>query len=1254
MMKNKKILTFLIALVITLFIGCNNVFALRNYVYNESYTRIGGAPVTEVGEFAYNVNNKSDSVVGKFLAHEGYITSQGSGAREKIYCLDGGLDASNDLVIKHVLNPYNAHDAALLYIMTNYTNYNAQTTAIRVLNQYMSRYSSFKLYQSGHTRGTKLSYSYVNTALNWLPNMSSTKSVFGTNSYEGLKSLVSGGISSSSTWSNNDVTFKYGEYVLNENNEIVKNAKTYVNEALDFAKGVQGRYQTDGTDKRSIKLVTNNGGKNGVLEKLVSNKKDGDTRTVKDEVYFVIEFNNFNNKLNDAESLNIYNDDINGFTIKKEYKIVTDTKLSNIAKSSGWKSFTCTKGNNCSVAFADEIKNDKTYIAFRYTLEGSVKGTNGVTLKVTPSFNGINLKKYTGAYLIPESGLSQRFLVADYDFTIEKGQVEITSSFDLLGVVCEEGKTFTNRDKCEEYINNNEGNTTFDEAWCRDKTLYCTPARSCDAYSGTQYKDYDFKSCEEAKKDLTNKGASDAAYAQCIGEKLICSGTCDSLLGEFQSKAEYKGDVGAATLKSILMVYDNLLSRDPKEADKVKVNKENKTDEHVVCHSCEDYSGKTLAELGFASEADLKYQVSDPEELYVYNGVVYCSSNFCEINPDKNNLEQYRDWIRRCCRAENKKTPRDYNVEEACNNGDAAACETYNNYCSVCDPKYDINTTCVELDPGQTSKVLTPEEYTSTNSGSISGPDDIKLCVIDEESTVSNKNEYKLTKNTESNINDNPYCSVFCKEDVDFDIPKGAYTINGRYFSLSMDISSTKTCYSNKINYDKFESDYNTYLAEAQKYASNPSSKEFKNAQNNLERSIKQINACSAGWSDDYNYDPSITFTYDEKEYIDMLPNKVVNFDLAKANDPKVESWYCTGDVNNSYTSCTGTQSTTKSTINKTSYLTDGSTTTVQIPNKVSYAKKSVTKGGIYAPNAVFYTKASTGVVKYSEDGKNLINYALIEDKKFVQEKGLEIAGTLPVRLSDDRGLYNYTFTIDKVGEYFDRNETGRLINLTKNTDSDLNNINTGFKGKYVCSYVVNCPECQPECVPDPERGIVCSLPDVDDPNRCPEGGCDIKCSEYGCAYDPEYGLLYTVHQTSLIDLTNKDRTVGTNWDPETNVKAAAAIEEIEAKGEDVYKEPEYSFEFTPAVISYLRDHYKDKNYVSDETLTCENKTVSSGETYLVCKSKILTELQNEFSTKVHVTLKGRSETKSFLESDYCVKGNNVCALVGTVGPAWK
>ena len=116
----------------------------------------------------------------------------------------------------------------------------------------------------------------------------------------------------------------------------------------------------------------------------------------------------------------------------------------------------------------------------------------------------------------------------------------------------------------------------------------------------------------------------------------------------------------------------------------------------------------------------------------------------------------------------------------------------------------------------------------------------------------------------------------------------------------------------------------------------------------------------------------------------------------------------------------------------------------------------------------------------------------------------------------------------------------------------------TTFKGTYVCAYVVNCPECKVACKEDPKRGIFCTLDSGDEP----------ECVGT-CAFDSNFGELYSIHQTSITNFNPTGRTLGANL---TTQKGEALIDSIISKGESIYNEPEYSFTFTPAVISYLRN----------------------------------------------------------------------------------
>ena len=864
-----------------------------------------------------------------------------------------------------------------------------------------------------------------------------------------------------------------------------------------------------------------------------------------------------------------------------------------------------------------------------------------------------------------------------------------------------------------------------DAAYIKDGKVACRP-NTCQAMEGNKYKDYGYTTCKSASEYINKADAKNNNQAQCINEKLFCNGTCDSLLPEVQKTKEFSGknaDAGLAVFKVILATYDNIAGRkEPNlEADKAALNKSEQNEKHIVCHTCEEFDGNALGSFSIAGEqindiASFRYQISNPSDAFEINGAVSCRKNVCKSTPNKNNTEEYKNWIRQCCHVETMQSEDDYNVQNECyNKGNKEACQVYENYCSVCDTKFNINNTCVDFNPDVESTDVKADQLVvdeKDNKGHIVGPENVKLCVVDDSEYASKKtSSYLLNRAEDKNVapydgtNGNPYCSVFCKEDVDFDIPKGAYVINGQYFTLGMNIDSTKTCYTGIISYSAFKSDLERYKAD---YANATTDAAKKAALSNMNKSVNYIKACGAGWNATYEYDPKISFTYDDKEYIDMLNGSDFNFVKYKDNEyeDNGKAWICLGeysDVNNEYNKCqNGTLLEYNiSEINnlkekfganfskyfeEITYPTESGNTTVYIPKNMTYAKLTVKKGGYYAPDDIFFTKASTGVVKYAGECQgnkecyyidektknkilpkdNYLNYSLITDTAFATLKGLKYTGTIPVKLSDDRGVYNYQFTFDNIGEFFNKGiisqnyKLGRLIATDVNKKPLVNAINNEFKGKYVCAYVVNCPECEIKCKPDPKRGIYCEVPECDGTN------CPLEGDSIGTAYSPKYGLLYTEEQVSLINMTNKNRETGFNWNVDKNPKAAATVQAIESKGESIYEEPEYSFEFTPATISYLRNLNKDAEkesslYTSDSMLECKDKVVKDAQgnefRYQSCTTKLFDEIKAN-GGKVTVHPNARSEVKSWLESDYCKdpSNENKCAIMGALplGPAWK
>lgn len=862
-----------------------------------------------------------------------------------------------------------------------------------------------------------------------------------------------------------------------------------------------------------------------------------------------------------------------------------------------------------------------------------------------------------------------------YKFLVEDGNYVCTGT-KVNPPICtnKEGKTFDSKSKCEEYITKNPDEIQdIENARCVKPetngkwTLMCSGKEpfTCESLINSGNKCLD---SQNALKDFY--GETDVRYLKsyCLDEEtLICNATCDSLLHtvvtdngekvEVQKSSEYKGQKGLNVFNAILSLYDSLFNRDPKEVTKSGLNKENPSDEHVVCNVCANFEGQAVT-----AEKTLeyyKYQVSNPEEVYNEGGVVACHKDFCKSKPDTNDTEAYKKWLKECCHS----SETHFSVEDACKaDRDAKSevdenktwCEIFDQYC-VCNPRTDLTSVCTE-------HAATDEEVelsTKTRNGHINelqNDANISMCIIDDEDhhLTKDKNNDPQTYNAEKNTG-NPYCQVYCKEDYDFNIPTGRYTINGQYFAMGMQITSTRSCYTNKVDYDKFIMDMQ-----------DPSVDQAK--------AVKYINQCAAGWDTDHKSDATITFDYNENnnevsQYIQMIPSGELKFVKSSEVDVSVNKSICNNSyISNDYTACGSGK------FNEDIKMLD--INGYKYPERFTYAKQIISKTTNYVPQSIFYTEASTGVIKVSEDGEVTSKYTVLE-ARLAKDRNLEIpeTGAVPVTLKTDAGVYNYKFNITKLGEYFNGNKTtGRLLDssdknkliFNKNIYTDINGEN-GFTGKYVCAYVVSCPECKVTCVPKPELGLFCDIPGIE---SCPDGAdCPLICKDGNCAYDTKHGIQYTVHQVSLIDFTNETREIGANW---SGVKGEAAAAEIVAKSDTALETPEYTFEFTPAVITEIRNLNKNTDsYAADSEdypTMCkkyskvleeqgyskeEIKNMVGDYDYQVCQSSLLTYLNsNKTKFKIETSLAGRKATKGFLSSDYCK--NNACAIVGAVGPAWK
>ena len=145
-----------------------------------------------------------------------------------------------------------------------------------------------------------------------------------------------------------------------------------------------------------------------------------------------------------------------------------------------------------------------------------------------------------------------------------------------------------------------------------------------------------------------------------------------------------------------------------------------------------------------------------------------------------------------------------------CNDGEPCSEPEYRKDCLD-----DVNCTPTITMPGDCNNFDVESEATGIISdinevSSSCNPDvdQVKQCVLGHNDLTDTSYESTLE------LNNNPYCKVYCKESYEFNMPTAKITRSGGYFTLSTTISAERDCYvasndgsSNGINTTKFQSD---------------------------------------------------------------------------------------------------------------------------------------------------------------------------------------------------------------------------------------------------------------------------------------------------------------------------------------------------------------------------------------------------------------------------------------------------------------
>ncbi|MEG2028710.1 MAG: hypothetical protein RR050_02390 [Bacilli bacterium] len=362
---------------------------------------------------------------------------------------------------------------------------------------------------------------------------------------------------------------------------------------------------------------------------------------------------------------------------------------------------------------------------------------------------------------------------------------------------------------------------------------------------------------------------------------------------------------------------------------------------------------------------------------------------------------------------------------------------------------------------------------------------------------------------------------------------------------------------------------------------------------------IRNYNSCTTKWTNDFNFDQTVGFEYDQESYYKLLnesdpSNRLLikngsesknssikvclgsinneydckdGFKIIYSNDSSVDNFYYNSDYKNVFSS------------NNYVYCTDKSCENINVSvSNASYVKKSVEKEQNYITPTVFYQLYPSGKITTYEHA----------------DKGLQASplfNGLPISPNTVGGGV-FKLKISNLGEFYENGDNGRLIDFEGNRETDSvaykqhENNTVIFNGEYICYYYSpcrpdDCPHCDFGCV-----GEKCEFELCDN--------CVIGC--INCMFDlNELQLNFKTISTNNINSANRE--FGYNWNINTKLpalsllanKATTTIEEINEKNDTIYDDKEtdndtslaFSIKMTPNVTNYIKSQ--------NETINKEN-----------------------------------------------------------------
>ena len=339
--------------------------------------------------------------------------------------------------------------------------------------------------------------------------------------------------------------------------------------------------------------------------------------------------------------------------------------------------------------------------------------------------------------------------------------------------------------------------------------------------------------------------------------------------------------------------------------------------------------------------------------------------------------------------------------------------------------------------------------------------------------------------------------------------------------------------------------------------AYNRAAEVFNEARETLKKTIEHMEECYS-WINDLCMDPVVEFDYDEQY------NSSINYTKVSGGGsfPSSNATYSDQKtIDNEYTANSG------GSLEDVKYAYCD---TDECSNDFSegYAEQISTM-----VTHLYYRKIeANGSAEYANTQQFQTNYPhgtidTVSDPSALRPNYSYLGAVFPVALNTPTGVYSWTLHFTNLGKYNDYVGCGLgrldtvVAALGESTAAGL---------EYVCVYVVDCDDCDYDCV-----GEGCLI--TDNP-KCPE--CDVYCTN--CIFDGDGNTFYFEVET-LNDSNPTNRTRGINWS-ESNDKAKATLNEIESMGESVYINEQFKFIMTSENMAALRKYNAETgNYVSED-----------------------------------------------------------------------